>query len=98
MRHATSTRRDYEGRKLMGNLARWLMREVKGLGYRGINIECVNDAVHHVWANAPAPFRSEIVAMTNLGKYTEEIMNGEVRIVHPFAPSVQNMSKIYVNL
>lgn len=48
MRNATSTRRDYEGLGLMSGLARWLQREAAEKGYRGVQIECLADAVTHV--------------------------------------------------
>jgi len=45
MRNGTSTRNDYEGEKIMSGMARWLIREAAAKGYRGIQIECLADAV-----------------------------------------------------
>lgn len=51
MRNATSTRHEYEGQGIMGKLARFMMRDAKARGYKNINIECLSDAVTHVWSN-----------------------------------------------
>lgn len=91
MRNATSTRNDYEGEHLMGNLARFMMREAKLRGFNGIQIECAHDAVTHVWSHPPSPFKGDVISKVDMGTYEEE---GEV----VFSPSKQVCSKVFVTL
>lgn len=95
MRAATSTRHDYEGRGLMGALARFLMRQAASEGFRGINIESVSDGVKHVWLNPPSPFKGELVSTAGPDWETE---NEQGEIIRPHAASPQEMNKIYVHL
>ncbi|KAF2165321.1 hypothetical protein M409DRAFT_36933 [Zasmidium cellare ATCC 36951] len=95
-RNATSTRRDYEGRGLMGALARYMMRWLAAEGFRGIQIECIADAVEHVWAEPPGPFTAEVVAAFEAGTYEED--DGEGRMVRPMFPAEQRVSKVYCRL
>ena len=96
MRNATSTRREYEGQGIMANLARWLMREAKGKGFRGIQIETASDAVEHVWSKPPAPFKGEVVSFIDPTKYEKDDGNGNM--IKPFSPSKQRTTKCYVTL
>lgn len=82
MRNATSTRHEYEGKGVMGALARYLMRDAAGRGYKAINIECFNDAVTHVWSEPPSPFKGEIIASFRTDEYEEEHDGKKVK---PFA-------------
>ncbi|KAJ4374796.1 hypothetical protein N0V83_001872 [Neocucurbitaria cava] len=92
MRNATSTRHDYEGEGIMSGLARWLMREAAGKGYRGIQIECLADAVTHVWSTAEAPFKGSVVTEFECETWKDE--EGKVA----FAPAKQRVTKCYVDL
>ncbi|KAF4553532.1 Hypothetical protein D9617_6g092630 [Elsinoe fawcettii] len=93
MRNATSTRRDYEGKGLMAALARYLMREAAGQGFERINIECLSDAVTHVWANPPAPFKGEVVAGFQTKEYRSKDEDGKETDENPFAPSDQYITR-----
>lgn len=96
MRNATSTRRPWEGKGIMGKLARFLMREAHSKGYRGAQIECLNDAVTYVWSNPPAPFKGSIVSKADSATFELEDESGKK--YKPFAPSKQLMTKVYCNL
>jgi hypothetical protein len=91
MRNATSTRNDYEGEHLMGNLARFMMREAKLRGYKGIQIESAHDAVNHVWSNPPSPFKGEVISEVDMATYEEEGQK-------VFSPSKQVCKKVFVTL
>ena len=91
MRNATSTRVDYEGEHLMGNLARFMMREAKLKGYTGIQIECAHDAVTHVWTHPPPPFKAEVISKLDMATYEEEGKK-------VFWPSKQVCAKVFVSL
>jgi hypothetical protein len=92
MRNATSTRHDYEGEHIMAGMARWLMREADARGFRGIQIECVHDAVTHVWSKPPAPYKGTVVSEFHTGTYKDD--EGKL----PFAPAQQKVTKCYVEL
>ncbi|CEJ93574.1 hypothetical protein VHEMI09152 [[Torrubiella] hemipterigena] len=94
-RNGTSTRHDYEGKGIMGAAARWLMADAAKKGFRGIQIECISDAVDHVWANAPAPFKSTTISEFSTETYKEEV---DGKKVLPFAPSKQRITKVWVDL
>lgn len=96
MRNATSTRLDYEGQKVMSQLARFLMREAKSRGYRGIQIETLNDRVEYVWANPPKPFVGKVISSEESATY--ELTDEHGDRVKPFAPSTQRMAKVFVSL
>lgn len=96
MRNATSTRADYEGNGLMGQLARWLMREAAGKGYRGIQIECAHDAVTHTWLHPPDPFKGDLIGRLDTATYEEKGEQGQ--LVRPFEPAKQACTKVYVTL
>lgn len=91
-RNATSTRRDYEGERTMAGLARWLMREAAGRGFRGIQIEAVADAVTHVWSTAEPPYKGTVVSEFHTDTWKDE--DGNVA----FAPAHQRITKVYVDL
>lgn len=95
MRNATSTRREYEGKGLMAALARYLMRDAAGRGYKAINIECLNDAVTYVWSKPPSPFKGEIIASFMTDEY-EEDQDGEK--IKPMAPSKQLVTRVWTTL
>lgn len=95
MRNATSTRREYEGQGLMSALARYLMRDAAAKGYKAINIECLSDAVTHVWSEPPSPFKGEVVASFRSEEYEEDI---DGRKVNPFAPSSQLITRVWTTL
>ncbi|KAL5386827.1 hypothetical protein DPSP01_003846 [Paraphaeosphaeria sporulosa] len=92
MRNATATRNDYEGEKIMAGMARWLMREADARGFRAIQIECVHDAVTHVWSDPPAPYKGGIVSEFHTGTFKDE--EGQLL----FAPAQQRITKCYVEL
>jgi hypothetical protein len=92
LRAATATRSDYEGEGIMSGMARWLMREADTRGFRAIQIECVHDAVHHVWSNPPAPYKGTVVCEFQAATYKDE--NG----AHPFQPADVGISKLYIEL
>ena len=96
MRNGTSTRADYEGQGIMKKMAHWLMREAKLKGYRNIQIECGHDAVTDAWLHPPAPFTGELISSFNAATYEEDSPNGEK--LHPFSPSKQLVTKVYVTL
>jgi hypothetical protein len=95
MRNATSTRHDYEGRGLMKILAHFLMREAKGKGCRGIQIDTVSDAVYHVWGNVPAPFRNETVCSVDSWTMADEVDGVKM---YPCKGLTQVLHKVYVHL
>ena len=97
MRNATATRRDYEGRGLMAALARFLMREASAKGFKGIQIESLSDSLTHVWMHPPAPFKGTVFGQTSAATYEEkDEKTGEM--VKPFAPSKQQITRIWVAL
>lgn len=89
----------------MGALARYMMRTAAARGFRGVSIDCMNDAVTHVWANPPAPFRGEIIAQFRTEDYREKGEEGEGEgkgdgsvEVNPFYPAKQLLTRVYVTL
>ncbi|KAH7366630.1 hypothetical protein BKA66DRAFT_425153 [Pyrenochaeta sp. MPI-SDFR-AT-0127] len=92
LRNATSTRREYEGQGIVSAMARWLMREAAERGYRGIQIECLADAVTHVWSTAEEPFKGSIVCDFEAETWEDE--EGKIA----FAPAKQRVTRCYVNL
>lgn len=100
MRNATSTRHDAEGKGIMKSLAQFLMLYAAEQGFRGIQIECLADAVTKVWSTPPAPFKATIVSDFSCGDYyEEEESNGSIKKVTPFGDKVkQRATKIFVDL
>ncbi|KAL9082643.1 MAG: hypothetical protein Q9165_008826 [Trypethelium subeluteriae] len=89
MRNATSTRKDYEGQGLMKKQAQWLMREADRTGYRGIQIECVHDAVSGTWLNSPKPYKSTLVCKFDTETYEQkDEESGEMKKV--FSPTQES--------
>jgi hypothetical protein len=91
-RNATATRGDYEGKGIMGGMARWLMREAALKGFRGIQIECLSDAVTKVWSTAEPPFRGAVVSEFDTGTWRDE----EGKLV--FEPVQIRVTKCWVDL
>lgn len=92
MRNGTSTRRDYEGKGLMGALARYVMRLAAEKGFKMANIECLNDRVTHVWANPPSPFKGEIVA--SFDSEEVEVKDEAGQVIKPFQPAKQTITRV----
>ncbi|KAG8158035.1 hypothetical protein KVR01_012307 [Diaporthe batatas] len=92
LRNSTATKAGEEGKGFMGHLARQMMRRLAGMGFRGVQIQCLHDSVHRVWSRPPAPFRAEVVARF----HCSEDGDGEVRRL--FKGSVQEVTKVYVSL
>lgn len=95
-RAATSTRHDYEGKGIMKAQAHYMMRQAAAGGFRGIQIECMADAVTHVWGRPPAPFRGSVVAEFASFEYEYEDEAG-IKL-YPFRPATQQISKVYCTL
>ncbi|KKY34673.1 hypothetical protein UCDDA912_g05335 [Diaporthe ampelina] len=91
-RNSTATRAGEECKGFMGILARHMMRKAAAEGLRGIQIQCLHDAVCRVWSRPPEPFRAEVVARFHCGEDEDE----EVRSL--FRGSVQEITKVYVVL
>lgn len=92
MRNATATRLDYEGQGIMSGLARWLMREAAGKGYRGVQIECLNDPVTHVWGRPEKPFGGGVVCEFDMGTWKDG--SGKVA----FSPARVRVTRCWVDL
>lgn len=95
MRNATSTRHEYEGKGLMGALARYLMRDSAAKGYKVINIECLSDAVTYVWSKPPSPFRGEIISSFMSDEYEEDQGGQKVKTM---TPSKQLVTRVWTTL
>lgn len=91
-RNSTATRAGEEGKGFMGLLARHMMRRAAAEGFRGIQIQCLHDAVCRVWSSPPEPFRAEVVARFHCSEDEDE----EVR--RKFRGSVQEVALVYVTL
>ena len=93
MRNATSTRHDYEGEKIASGAARWLRREAKLMGFRGIQIECMANAVTYLWSDGvEEPFKGRVIS--EFETETLEIENGD----KPFGLAKQRVTKCWVDL
>ncbi|KAF2004045.1 hypothetical protein P154DRAFT_65615 [Amniculicola lignicola CBS 123094] len=92
MRNATATRPDYEGEQNMSGLARWLMREAAQRGYKSIGIECVHDAVTHVWSKPEDGFKGSVICEFDTGEWKDE--EGNIA----FAPAKQRITRVFVDL
>ncbi|EHK25947.1 uncharacterized protein TRIVIDRAFT_35831 [Trichoderma virens Gv29-8] len=95
-RAATSTRNEYEGKGIMKSLAHYLMRTSAAKGFRAIQIECVSDAVIHVWSHPPAPFHTDLVSEINSMDVVAEDESGNE--YYPLRPSKQRLCKLYCRL
>ena len=100
LRNATASRHDVEGKGIMKALAQFLMRYAYEQGFRGIQIECLSDAVTKVWSEPPKPFKGTIVSEFNCGTLEEEQeVDGVKKKVKPFGDNChQRATKIYVDL
>jgi hypothetical protein len=93
MRNATSTRHDYEGEGLASGMARWLRREAASMGFRGIQIECIADAVTYLWSDGvEEPFKPRVISEFDTETWEDE--NGD----RPFALAKQRCVKCWVDL
>ncbi|KAL7945384.1 hypothetical protein V8C42DRAFT_344995 [Trichoderma barbatum] len=95
-RAATSTRHEYEGKGIMKSLAHYLMRVSAAKGFRAIQIECVSDAVIHVWSHPPEPFHTDLVSEINGMDVMAEDESGSK--YYPLRPSEQRLCKLYCRL
>lgn len=91
-RNSTATRAGEEGKGFMRILALRIMRKAASEGFRGIQIQCLHDAVCRVWSRPPEPFRGQVVARFHCSEDEDE----EVR--RRFRGSVQEITKVYVTL
>jgi len=83
----------------MKKLAQFLMRYTVGQGFRGIQIECLADAVIEVWSHPPPPFQATVICEFNTEDYYEdEQINGSVKKVRPFDEAKQRAARIFVDL
>lgn len=96
MRHGTSTRSDYAGHGLMKKLAHSLIRKAAELGFRAISIDCLSDAVFHVWMNPPPPFKATLVSQTNINQMEEKDPEGKVVLPYSFVD--QMACRIFIDL
>jgi hypothetical protein len=93
MRNATSTRHDYEGEGIASGAARWLRREAKLMGFRGIQIECIADAVTYLWSEGVEdPFKARVISEFDTQTWEDD--NGE----RPFGLAKQRCTKCWVDL
>ncbi|KAH0532905.1 hypothetical protein TsFJ059_001537 [Trichoderma semiorbis] len=95
-RAATSTRQEYEGKGIMKSLAHYLMRTAAAKGFRAIQIECVSDAVTHVWSHPPEPFHTDLVSEFNSMDVMAEDESGNT--YYPLRPAKQRLCKLYCRL
>ncbi|CAN8102463.1 unnamed protein product [Discula destructiva] len=92
MRNATSTRHEYEGKGLMGALARHLMKTAAEKGYHQSNIECLSDRVTYVWSKPPSPFSGKVIASFRSEDWEEKDAEGNV--TKPFYPAKQLVTRV----
>lgn len=99
LRNATATRRDASNLGLMANLARFVMRYAAEEGFRGIQIETMDDRVAKVWLEPPAPFKGSRISSFNTWEYTEDKeVDGQVQKICPFGDAHQTLNKVFVEL
>jgi hypothetical protein len=83
----------------MRKLANWLMRYAREQGFRGIQIECMADAVTHVWSHPPRPFKGTVVSEFQAEEYSEEQeVDGVKQQINPFGAAKQRFTTCYVDL
>lgn len=93
MRNATSTRHDYEGKGIMAATARWLQREAALMGFEGIQIECIANAVTHLWSDGVEKgFQGRVISEFDCETFVDEKGN------KPFGMAKQRATKCWVNL
>lgn len=93
LRNGTSTRADYERAGVMKELAYFLMRRAAEQRFRGVSIECLHDAVCHVWTNPPEPFKATLIAQFNVNQYQKEGEDGKL-----YSDVNQLASRVFVEL
>lgn len=71
-RAGTATKADYGGLGIAKGLAHWLMREVAGKGFQGMQIGIAHAALEKVFMNPPAPFTAKIVSVVDLAEFEVE--------------------------
>jgi hypothetical protein len=71
-RSGTATRKDYAGHGIAKGLAHWLMKEVAGCGFKGMQIGVAHEALVRVFMNPPAPFMGEVVGEVDLRTFEVE--------------------------
>lgn len=81
----------------MAALARFLMTTAAAKGFKMANIECLNDAVTHVWANPPPPFQGQVVAEFRTEGYREKD-EAAGQEVNPFYPAKQLVTRVCTTL
>ena len=67
-------------------------READALGFRGIQIECIHDALRHVWSTPPQPFKGGAVSEIDTAKWEDE----EGKLI--LGPAKQKITKCFVTL
>jgi hypothetical protein len=72
------------------------MNGVASNGWRGIQIDCIADAVAHVWRNPPLPLKGEVVGELDLCAHKETVDKGKV--VYPFRPAAQSVCRVLCSL
>lgn len=77
----------------MAALARHLMTTAAAKGFKMANIECLNDAVTHVWSSPPAPFKGEVIAKFRTEDYREKD-EATGQEVNPFHPARQLVTRV----
>ena len=93
----TATRADFMGFGIMKKLTHALMSNAADLGFEGIMIHAVHDAVIHVWMNPPEPsFKSKMLSSFRINEMEEEEENGKKVI--PYPDMEQLSALIYVSL
>ncbi|KAK4443184.1 hypothetical protein QBC34DRAFT_337366 [Podospora aff. communis PSN243] len=79
-RSGTATRRDYAGYGIAKGLGHWLMREVAGYGFGGMQIGVAHEALVRVFMNPPEPFVAEVAGEVDLRTFE---VGEEGRVVRP---------------
>ncbi|KIX00753.1 uncharacterized protein Z518_09818 [Rhinocladiella mackenziei CBS 650.93] len=83
----------------MKRLAQFLMRYAAEVGFRGIRIDCIQDAVTKVWSQPPPPVKSTPISEFHTSDlYEDEQVNGSTRKVKPFGEAKQRITRIFVDL
>ena len=93
-RNSTSTKSGYGKEGITSALARWLVREKKAEGFRGIQIECLHSAVTSIWERIGSEVggKSAVVSELDTGTFRDE----EGKLL--FEPSKQRITKIWVDM
>ena len=73
-----------------------LMRRAAEDGFWGINIECFNPAVNHVWSEPPSPFKGSVVSSVDTNVF--EVTNEKGEKVKPLVHANTLVTKVFVTL